>query len=71
MLRRCRQPDAVHRRLCRWARCCYGRVPPRRSGSDWPPRLCPGDLLKFYIYGYLNRVRSSRRLEAETHRNLE
>ena len=24
-----------------------------------------------YIYGYLNRVRSSRRLEAETHRNLE
>jgi transposase len=31
----------------------------------------PGDLLKLYIYGYLNRVRSSRRLEAETRRNLE
>uniref|UniRef100_UPI003EBC7A90 transposase n=1 Tax=Falsirhodobacter sp. 1013 TaxID=3417566 RepID=UPI003EBC7A90 len=29
------------------------------------------DLLKLYIYGYLNRVRSSRRLEVETRRNLE
>jgi Transposase DDE domain/Transposase domain (DUF772) len=27
--------------------------------------------LKLYIYGYLNRVRSSRRLEAECHRNIE
>lgn len=31
----------------------------------------PGDLLKLYIYGYLNQVRSSRRLEMECHRNLE
>jgi hypothetical protein len=31
----------------------------------------PKDLLKLYIYGYLNRVRSSRRFEAETHRNIE
>jgi hypothetical protein len=30
------------------------------------PAYAPGDLLKLYIYGYLNRVRSSRRLEAET-----
>src|ERR1700710_3155088 len=35
------------------------------------PGYNPKDLLKLYIYGYLNRVRSSRRLEAETHRNIE
>jgi transposase len=35
------------------------------------PGYAPGDLLKLYIYGYLNRVRSSRRLEAECHRNVE
>jgi hypothetical protein len=31
----------------------------------------PKDLLKLYVYGYMNRVRSSRRLETETKRNLE
>jgi len=31
----------------------------------------PADLLKLYIYGYLNQTRSSRRLEKECHRNLE
>jgi transposase len=35
------------------------------------PGYAPADLLKLYIYGYLNRTRSSRRLEAETHRNIE
>jgi len=35
------------------------------------PGYAPDDLLKLYIYGYLNRVRSSRRLEAECHRNIE
>jgi transposase len=35
------------------------------------PSYAPADLLKLYIYGYLNRVRSSRRLEAEAHRNIE
>jgi transposase len=35
------------------------------------PGYAPGDLLKLYIYGYLNRVRSSRRLEVECHRNVE
>ncbi len=35
------------------------------------PPYVPGDLLKLYIYGYLNRVRSSRKLEQECHRNVE
>src|ERR1700756_2112166 len=46
----------------------FGRVAPKVTGR---PAYAPGDLLKLYIYGYLNRVRSSRRLEAETHRNIE
>jgi len=35
------------------------------------PAYHPGVLLKLYIYGYLNRIQSSRRLERETQRNLE
>jgi transposase len=35
------------------------------------PGYDPRAMLALYIYGYLNRTRSSRRLEAETHRNLE
>ena len=35
------------------------------------PPYNPGDLLKLYIYGYLNHVRSSRNLEKSTHRNIE
>ncbi|KUK63055.1 MAG: hypothetical protein XD84_2206 [Desulfotomaculum sp. 46_80] len=35
------------------------------------PPYHPADLLKLYLYGYLNHIRSSRRLEAETGRNLE
>jgi transposase len=46
----------------------FGRVAPKATGR---PGYDPADLLKLYIYGYLNRVRSSRRLEAETHRNIE
>jgi transposase len=35
------------------------------------PAYHPGTLLKIYIYGYLNRIQSSRRLERETQRNVE
>jgi transposase len=35
------------------------------------PAYHPSDLLKLYIYGYLNKVRSSRDLEKECKRNIE
>ena len=35
------------------------------------PSYDPSDLLKLYVYGYLNQVRSSRKLERECHRNVE
>lgn len=35
------------------------------------PPYDPADLLKLYLYGYINQVRSSRRLEQEARRNLE
>lgn len=35
------------------------------------PGYKPGTLLKLYIYGYLNRIQSSRRLEKEANRNVE
>jgi len=35
------------------------------------PPYHPSVLLKLYIYGYLNRIRSSRRLEQESYRNVE
>ena len=46
----------------------FERAAPKATGR---PGYDPADLLKLYIYGYLNRVRSSCRLEAESKRNLE
>ncbi len=46
----------------------FGGVDPKTSGR---PSYHPSVLLKLYIYGYLNRVQSSRRLEREAGRNLE
>jgi len=46
----------------------FGRVDPKATGR---PAYHPSVLLKLYIYGYLNRVQSSRRLEREAGRNVE
>src|SRR5512139_1784261 len=46
----------------------FAGVEPARTGR---PAYHPAVLLKIYVYGYLNRIQSSRRLERETHRNLE
>jgi transposase len=46
----------------------FSRVVAEEMGR---PSYAPGDLLKLYIYGYLNRVRSSRALEREARRNVE
>jgi Transposase domain (DUF772) len=35
------------------------------------PAYHPALMLKIYVYGYLNRIQSSRRLERETQRNIE
>jgi len=43
-------------------------VEPEATGR---PSYHPAVLLKIYIYGYLNRIQSSRRLERETQRNVE
>jgi transposase len=41
------------------------------GGMAGQPPYHPADLLKLYLYGYLNRVRSSRCLEREARRNIE
>lgn len=40
------------------------------QGTGRPP-YHPGDLLKLYLYGYMYRIRSCRRLERECHTNIE
>lgn len=46
----------------------FGGADPAATGR---PGYHPGVLLKLYIYGYLNRIQSSRRLEREAQRNVE
>jgi transposase len=46
----------------------FGRAVPASTGR---PAYDPRDLLRLYIYGYFNEVRSSRRLERECRRNVE
>lgn len=46
----------------------FERAVPAETGR---PPYAPGVLLKLYVYGYLNRIRSSRKLEREAQRNVE
>ncbi len=46
----------------------FSGIDPEATGR---PSYHPSVLLKLYIYGYLNRVQSSRRLEREASRNVE
>jgi transposase len=46
----------------------FARTTPAQTGR---PGYNPGDLLRLYLYGYMNRVRSSRALEREAQRNVE
>ena len=46
----------------------FGGIEPEATGR---PAYHPSTLLKIYVYGYLNRVQSSRRLERECQRNIE
>ena len=46
----------------------FARAQPAATGR---PAYHPATLLKIYIYGYLNRIQSSRRLEREAQRNVE
>lgn len=63
---------------CRVIEAFVGRLPlaelgfaHAKLGSTGRPPHDPADLLKLYLYGYLNQVRSSRRLERECQRNVE
>ena len=51
-----------------WSELGFDGVAPEATGR---PSYHPSILLKLYIYGYLNRVQSSRRLEHEAGRNVE
>jgi len=46
----------------------FAGMQPEATGR---PAYHPSTMLKIYIYGYLNRIQSSRRLERETQRNVE
>jgi len=53
-----------------WAALGFTRAAPG-AGQAGQPAYAPQALLKLYLYGYLNRVRSSRMLEREARRNVE
>ena len=53
-----------------WIWCSWASSGPQPAETG-RPAYHPATLLKIYIYGYLNRVQSSRRLEREAQRNVE
>jgi transposase len=63
----CRVIDAFVERLV-MSELGFERAQAAETGR---PGYNPRDLLKLYLYGYLNQIRSSRRLEAECRRNVE
>ena len=63
----CRVIEAFVNRLA-MAELGFVRSEPAETGR---PGYDPRDLLKLYLYGYMNQLRSSRRLEAECQRNVE
>jgi len=63
----CRVIDAFVMRL-EMSELGFKRCEPAETGR---PGYDPRDLLKLYLYGYLQQIRSSRRLEAECRRNVE
>src|SRR2546426_451580 len=63
----CRVIDAFVGRL-EMAALGFERAEAAETGR---PGYDPRDLLKLYLYGYLQQIRSSRRLEAECRRNIE
>jgi len=63
----CRVIEAFVNRL-EMASLGFVRAEPAETGR---PGYDPRDLLKLYLYGYMNQLRSSRRLEAECQRNVE
>ena len=63
----CRVIDAFVNQLDLKAR-GFTKAQPSTVGC---PAYAPGDMLKLFLYGFQNHIRSSRRLEVETHRNVE
>jgi transposase len=68
------EEDSIVRVIDRWASCVdfealdFDNATLQRRGA---PPYHPADLLKLYLWGYLNGVRSSRSLERECKRNVE
>ena len=49
----------------------FTKSKPRKEGPKGSPAFDPSDMLKLYLYGYMNRIRTTRKLENECRRNLE